>query len=155
MRALVGFRDELQRSFHEAGSRHLSGVMRVGGKPLGVLLEVGLVDSRVQIIEIVGDDAAHPDHLVAALDRAFRIAPEGVIPASVCEVVLAAEEAFFCGTGWEITPITSVDRLAVGTGEVGPITKALQRAYFDIVHGREEAYTQWRTPVYEELGSAS
>ena len=62
--------------------------------------------------------------------------------------LLAAEEAFFCGTGWEITPLTSVDRMAVGTGEVGPITKAIQQIYFDTVHGRVDEYQSWRTPVY-------
>lgn len=60
----------------------------------------------------------------------------------------AAEEAFFCGTGWEITPITSIDRLAVGDGEAGTITRELQRVYFDVVHGRVPDYSDWCTPVY-------
>lgn len=59
----------------------------------------------------------------------------------------AAEEAFFCGTGWEITPLTSVDGIAIGNGEPGPITRALQALYFDIAHGRNPSRAQWRTPV--------
>jgi branched-chain amino acid aminotransferase len=31
----------------------------------------------------------------------------------------AADEAFFCGTAWEVTPVTAIDRLKVGDGEVG------------------------------------
>src|SRR4029434_9976131 len=34
-----------------------------------------------------------------------------------------ADEAFFCGSGYEITPIVSIDRFPVGDGEVGPITQ--------------------------------
>lgn len=59
----------------------------------------------------------------------------------------AAEEAFFCGTGWEITPVVAIDGIAVGKGEPGPITRTLQDLYFDIVHGRSPARAQWRTPV--------
>lgn len=62
--------------------------------------------------------------------------------------VPAAEEAFFCGTGWEITPMTSLDRIPIGDGSVGPITKRLQETYFNIVHGRTNLYPDWLTPVY-------
>jgi branched-chain amino acid aminotransferase len=60
----------------------------------------------------------------------------------------AAEEAFFCGTGWEITPVTAFDRLAVGSGTVGPITARLRQAYFAIVQGDSNAHADWRTPVF-------
>ena len=43
-----------------------------------------------------------------------------------------AEEAFFCGTGWEVTPVIDVDGAPIGNGEVGPIVKRLQQAYLDI-----------------------
>lgn len=59
-----------------------------------------------------------------------------------------AEEAFFCGTGWEITPITSIDRLPVGDGRVGPIARRLQETYFGLVEGRIPDHPEWRTPVY-------
>jgi branched-chain amino acid aminotransferase len=61
--------------------------------------------------------------------------------------LIAAEEAFFCGTGWEITPITSVDGIPIGSGEPGPITRALQTLYFDVVHGRDPTRARWCTPV--------
>jgi branched-chain amino acid aminotransferase len=60
----------------------------------------------------------------------------------------AADEAFFCGTAWEITPIVAMDRLAVGTGEVGPIVRELQARFFSIARGESSDYPQWRTPVY-------
>lgn len=59
-----------------------------------------------------------------------------------------ADEVFYCGTAWEITPVTSVDRLPVGDGKVGRITKDLQSCYFDVARGRNQAYGEWLTPVY-------
>jgi branched-chain amino acid aminotransferase len=60
----------------------------------------------------------------------------------------AAEEAFFCGTAWEVTPVTAIDRLAVGSGAAGAITRRLQQAYFAIALGETNAHAAWRTPVY-------
>lgn len=62
--------------------------------------------------------------------------------------LVAADEAFFCGTAWEVTPITSIDKLPVGTGTVGPITKRLQELYFDVCHGTTGAHGEWRLPIY-------
>ena len=60
----------------------------------------------------------------------------------------AAEEAFFCGTAWEVTPIVSIDRLNVGDGKVGPAVRKLQQIYADVAAGNVPDYPQWRTPVY-------
>jgi len=58
-----------------------------------------------------------------------------------------ADEAFFTGTAAEITPIREVDNRTIGTGKPGPITKELQAAYFDCVHGREAKHGKWLTYV--------
>jgi branched-chain amino acid aminotransferase len=49
------------------------------------------------------------------------------------EMLYLAEELFFTGTAAEITPIRSVDRQTVGRGSRGPVTAALQRAFFDVI----------------------
>ena len=59
----------------------------------------------------------------------------------------AASEAFFCGTGWEITPINSVDGTAIGSGRPGPTTQRLQQVYFDLVKGVSRGYPEWITEV--------
>jgi branched-chain amino acid aminotransferase len=64
-----------------------------------------------------------------------------------------ADEAFFCGSGYEITPILSIDRFPLGNGEVGPITKKLSRAYMDLVRGIDKRHPEWRTPVYKEMAA--
>ncbi len=60
-----------------------------------------------------------------------------------------AEEVFLCGSGWEITPVLSIDRLPLGDGkEPGPVTRAIQQCYFAVVRGEKPDYRRWLTPVY-------
>lgn len=58
-----------------------------------------------------------------------------------------ASEAFFCGTGAEITPIVNVDGDAIGAGTPGEMTKALQTTYFDLAYGRTDPDHEWLTAV--------
>jgi branched-chain amino acid aminotransferase len=61
------------------------------------------------------------------------------------ESLHTADEVFICGTASEVTPVRSVDRLPVGDGVPGPITKAIQTAYLDAVHGRDGDPRGWLT----------
>jgi branched-chain amino acid aminotransferase len=58
-----------------------------------------------------------------------------------------ADEVFFCGTAFEISPVVSVDRYQVGTGEIGPITKQLEVLLDDCFRGKTGIRPEWRTPV--------
>ncbi len=60
----------------------------------------------------------------------------------------SADELFFCGSGWEVIPITSVDRIPVGAGKPGPITARIRDLYLDVVQGKKEEYMHWLTPVW-------
>lgn len=61
-----------------------------------------------------------------------------------------ADEIFLCGTGAQIAPVVKVDHRSIGSGEVGPISHAIQDLYFDVVRGRRVEYRkQWCTPVYD------
>ncbi|MGH7265189.1 MAG: branched-chain-amino-acid transaminase [Candidatus Rokuibacteriota bacterium] len=63
--------------------------------------------------------------------------------------VCVADEAFLCGSGWEITPVLSVDKLPLGDGrEPGPVTRAIADCYFAVARGEKPAYRSWLTPVY-------
>jgi branched-chain amino acid aminotransferase len=66
-----------------------------------------------------------------------------------------ADEAFLCGSGYEITPILSIDRFPLGNGEVGPLTKKLSRAYMGLVRGVDKRRSEWRTPVYTPMGAVA
>jgi branched-chain amino acid aminotransferase len=61
--------------------------------------------------------------------------------------VYAAEEAFLCGSGCEIQPVLSLDRLALGDGTPGPLTRRLQARYFAVVRGDSTDHADWRTAV--------
>jgi branched-chain amino acid aminotransferase len=63
------------------------------------------------------------------------------------ETLYIADEAFFVGTAAEITPIRSVDKIVIGTGE-RPITEALRRAFFDVINGEVPDRHNWLTFVY-------
>ena len=63
------------------------------------------------------------------------------------ESLYVADEVFFCGTAAEITPIRSVDKIQIGAGRRGPITTALQTAFFDYINGVVPDRHGWLTPV--------
>lgn len=63
------------------------------------------------------------------------------------EVLYTCDELFVCGTASEVTPVRSVDKLPVGDGKVGPVTRKLQTLYLDIVNGRVEDTRGWLTYV--------
>lgn len=58
-----------------------------------------------------------------------------------------ADEAFLCGTGQELVPVTAIDRLPVGDSRVGPITTRLRQRYFEVVRGLTPEHGKWRTEV--------
>ncbi len=61
--------------------------------------------------------------------------------------IYIADEAFFTGTAAEITPIRELDGRTIGSGKAGPVTRALQSAFFDIVKGKSRDYESWITYV--------
>ena len=60
-----------------------------------------------------------------------------------------ASEAFFCGSGKEVTPIGAVDRRKLAGGTPGKWTSQIRDTYFDVAKGRHQAYLNWLTPVYD------
>ncbi len=62
--------------------------------------------------------------------------------------IYISDEAFYCGTGAQVSPIVSVDGRKLGDGNVGPISKELQKLYFDVVKGKVPKYKHWCMPVY-------
>lgn len=61
--------------------------------------------------------------------------------------VYIAQEAFFTGTAAEITPIRELDFRVIGNGKAGPITKELQKEFFDLVMGKNPKYTRYLTYI--------
>jgi len=60
----------------------------------------------------------------------------------------AADECFLTGTAANVTPVAEIDRRQIGNGEIGEITKKLQKIYSDVIRGNNSKYLDWCTPVY-------
>jgi len=69
---------------------------------------------------------------------------EAILPR---EILYIADELFFSGTAVEVTPVTSVDRIKVGNGERGPVTRAIQDAFFAAVRGESADRHGWLAHV--------
>jgi branched-chain amino acid aminotransferase len=63
------------------------------------------------------------------------------------EFLYLADEVFFCGTAVEITPVRTVDKVPVGSGKPGPVTRALQSEFMGIAKGKVKDRHGWLTPV--------
>ena len=57
--------------------------------------------------------------------------------------VYIADEAFFTGTAAEVTPVRELDDRAIGTGKPGPVTAAMQEAYFSLIRGGDSRHLDW------------
>jgi branched-chain amino acid aminotransferase len=82
--------------------------------------------------------------LALARDLGYKVGEE-MLPR---ELLYIADEAFFAGTAVEITPIRSVDKITIGNGRRGPITEAIQQAFFDVINGEAHDRHGWLTYVY-------
>jgi branched-chain amino acid aminotransferase len=82
--------------------------------------------------------------IALAQDLGFQVR-EDMLPR---EMLYIADEAFFAGTAVEITPIRSIDKISVGNGRRGPITEAIQQAFFAYINGDSPDRHGWLEYVY-------
>jgi branched-chain amino acid aminotransferase len=82
--------------------------------------------------------------MTLAADLGFTVT-EAALPR---EALYVADEIFLAGTAVEITPVRSIDKIAIGSGRRGPVTEALQHAFFDVINGEVPDTRGWLTYVY-------
>jgi branched-chain amino acid aminotransferase len=63
------------------------------------------------------------------------------------EFLYISDEVFFTGSAAEVTPIRTIDKIQIGKGKAGPVTKQLQQTFFDIIGGKREDKHGWLTKV--------
>jgi branched-chain amino acid aminotransferase len=84
-------------------------------------------------------------------DSIMQIAKKNNIKSAIKAInkkeLLQADEAFFSGTAAEVTPIASIDRKKIGTGNVGPFTKIIKEKYLSAVRGEYPAFEKWLTYI--------
>ncbi|MGH9776031.1 MAG: branched-chain amino acid transaminase [Candidatus Acidiferrales bacterium] len=71
------------------------------------------------------------------------------------EMLYIAQEVFFAGTAAEITPIRSIDKIKVGSGARGPVTKRLQDEFFALTSGTKPDRHAWLTPISVPVGAGA
>jgi branched-chain amino acid aminotransferase len=71
------------------------------------------------------------------------------------EMLYLADEMFFTGTAAEVTPVRSVDRIEIGPGRRGPLTKQIQDAFFGLFTGQTEDLEGWLEPVQIKTAAAA
>lgn len=91
----------------------------------------------VSILEGINRDAI----MCLAEDLGYRVVEQ----VFTRDEMYTADEAFFCGTAAEVTPIRELDDRIIGEGHAGPVTKAIQKAFFEAAHGENEKYAHWLT----------
>ena len=56
-----------------------------------------------------------------------------------------ADEIFMTGTAAEVKSVTQIDKVKIGTGKMGSVTRAIQKSYADVVMSKDERFLQWLT----------
>ena len=78
-----------------------------------------------------------------ALDMGYEVVEKNL----KIDELINSDEAFFTGTAVEITPISKIDEMVIGSGSRGPVTQTLQKTYEDIIFGRNRNYDHWLSLV--------
>jgi branched-chain amino acid aminotransferase len=146
-------------SANYANSQLIKMAALADGYSEGIALDTNgyLSEGSGQNIFLVRDDVLYTPPVSAAIlpgitrnsvitiarDLGFQVREE-LLPR---ELLYISDEAFFVGTAVEVTPIRSVDKILVGKGRRGPITEAIQTAFFDIINGVRPDTHGWLTYV--------
>lgn len=84
-------------------------------------------------------------------DAVMQLARERNIPVAeerfTRDAMYVADEVFVTGTAAELTPVRELDGRKIGDGKPGPITKTLQKSFFEVVRGEDKAHASWLTRV--------
>ena len=138
---LVGF-EARDRGFAEGIALSVDGTVSEGaGENLFIVRDGVLITppAAASILQGITRDSV----IVLARDLGLEVR-EQTLPR---EMLYIADEIFLTGTAAELTPVRSVDRLVVGSGSRGPVTRALQEAFFGLFNGRTADRWGWLEPL--------
>ncbi len=144
LNAVLAVREAAQRGYDEAILLDIHGNLAEGAVENLFLVKAGRVitnDEKSSILLGITRASA----IALARDLGYEVE----VRAMKLDDLMKADEAFFTGTAIEIEPIASVDDQPIGSGVRGPVTKAIQQAYFEIVAGRHAKYQPWLHPVHQ------
>lgn len=144
LNAILAVKEAAKRGYDEAILLDMSGNLAEGAvENLFVVKDGRVITNDEKSSILLGITRA------SALEIARDLGYEVEVRAMKPDDLMQADEAFFTGTAIEIQPIASVDDKPIGSGIRGPITQAIQQAYFEIVAGRHPQYQHWLHPVHQ------
>lgn len=147
--AQLGKQESMRNGYDEAIMLDIDGNVAEGtGQNLFLIRDDTLYTSPISagILHGITRDTI----LRLAADNGLKV-KEMVVPR---EMLYLVDEAFFCGTAAEVTPILSIDRFTLGDGKAGRVTKLLREQFFAIVTGRAPDTHGWLTAVPVTAGVA-
>jgi len=139
--SLLAKREALKDGYDEAMLLDTEGYVAEGSGENVFMVRKGVIKTPplTSILEGITRDTI----MQLAAERGMRLVEERFTR----DELYVADEAFFTGTAAEITPVREVDNRRIGAGKPGPVTKELQAAFFDIVHGRDSRHAGWLTSI--------
>jgi len=142
--------EALVDGYDEAVALDVSGFVSEGsGQNLFIVVKGELVTPPLHNSILAGITRESVMTLAKELGYGVR---EAVLPR---EMLYMADEVFLAGTAVEVTPVHSVDRIAVGDGKPGKITRAIQDAFFGLVRGETADRHRWLTAVPQTTAAGS
>jgi branched-chain amino acid aminotransferase len=102
----------------------------------------GVIHTPPQTASIL-DGINRKSAIQIARDLGFEVVERDIARAEL----YLADEVYVTGTAAELTPVREIDDHAVGDGRPGEVTRAVQAAFEDALHGRSERYREWLDPV--------
>ena len=137
--SLLAKREALKDGYDEALLLDTDGYVAEGSGENVFMVRKGVI--KTPPLTSILDGITRDTVMQLAAERGMRLVEERFTR----DELYVADEAFFTGTAAEITPIREVDNRSIGDGKPGPVTKELQSAFFDIVHGRDSRHEEWLT----------
>src|SRR4029077_11706725 len=137
--------EEITDGYAEGIALDVSGDVSEGGGQNLFLVRGGMVTTAPLVSAVLGGITR--DSIVTLARDLGHTVTESIVPR---EALYTADEVFVVGTAAEVTPIRSIDKIRIGAGRRGPVTAALQQAFFDVINGEVPDRHGWLTYVYED-----
>jgi branched-chain amino acid aminotransferase len=112
------------------------------------VIKNGVISTPPQATAIL-DGINRKSCIQIARDRGYEVVERNLVRAELA----LADEVFLTGTACELTPLREIDDLTIGEGVPGPITREIQAAFDDAVHGRLPEYADWLDLVLVPSGT--
>jgi branched-chain amino acid aminotransferase len=102
------------------------------------VIKDGVISTPPQAAAIL-DGINRKSCIQIARDRGYEVVERNLVRAELA----LADEVFLTGTAAELTPLREIDDIPIGEGVPGPVTREIQAAFDDALHGRSPQYADW------------